>query len=86
MRFHYGKFQNEDGRIINSEPGPGDPFPIRCGAWPNPHPGAMQRIRCACGEWVGVSPKGWAYHEAQPELRPLFCSGCFEFLTEMMRK
>jgi hypothetical protein len=84
MKLNLGKFQDEQGNIVDSEPGPDDAFPIRCGRWPNEHTHAIQRLCAFCGETVGLSPIGLAYHEALPRLRPLCCEGCFEVLVKIL--
>ena len=84
MKLNLGKFQDAQGNIL-SEPGLHEPFPIRCGPWPNPHKHALQRMCSICGDPVGLSPKGWAYHEAQPTLRPLCCNNCFNLLVEALQ-
>jgi hypothetical protein len=86
MIWNYGKFQDEKGNVIDEEPGPDESFPIKCGSWPNEHPDCLKRICNACGEWVGISPKGWAYHEVNPNVRPLFCEGCFDLLVIMLQE
>ncbi len=84
MKLNLGKFQDTEGNVLKTEPGPDAAFPIRCGPWPNPHEHAIQRMCSICGDNVGLSPKGLAYHEARPELRPLCCGFCFALLTHML--
>lgn len=84
MKLNLGKFQDTSGDIIDMEPGPDDAFPIRCGPWPNPHEHALFRMCSICGDPVGLSPKGLAYHEAQPQLRPLCCQTCFAMLAALL--
>jgi len=87
MNWPLGKFLSADGEeVLETEPAPDDAFPIRCGPWPNAHNHALQRICCACGEFVGISPKGWAYHQQLPSLRPLFCAGCFDLFVAMAKE
>lgn len=85
MRLNLGKFQDEKGNVVDNEPGPDDAFPIRCGPWPNPHDHAIQRMCSICGDPVGLSPKGLAYHEALPKVRPLCCEFCFAMLVTMLQ-
>jgi hypothetical protein len=72
-----GKFFDlQNGAITDAAPDPEQPFPIRCGPWPNSNEGAIQRMCSSCGDSVGLSPQGIALHEAAPELRPLLCIHC----------
>jgi len=85
LRQHLGKFLDENGDVVKTEPNATDAFPIRCGDWPNEHEHAIRKSCSICGVYVGISPKGLSLHERLPELRPLFCGACFEILTELLK-
>jgi hypothetical protein len=67
------------------EPKPDEVFPILCGPWPNPNVGAIQGRCAGCNTFVGVSPRGMAFHRANP-LRPLCCKKCLDILMLMLQK
>ena len=78
MKMPLGKFVNSDCEAIGKqEPGADEAFPILCGPWPNPNAGAVRRLCSVCGKSVGLSPRGLAYHDALPDLRPMLCEGCY---------
>jgi hypothetical protein len=81
----FGHFIDEHGDVTDKEPAPDHAFPIKCGPWPNENPGAIQRMCHCCGDLIGVSPKGLAYHDALPGLRPLLCGFCFEAIVVLLR-
>jgi hypothetical protein len=85
IKYVPGTFVDSDGRE-KYEPPKGHPFPILCGEWPNAHAHAIQRMCVICADPIGVSPKGIAYHEVNPELRPLLCKDCFAVMTVLLQE
>jgi hypothetical protein len=60
-------------------------FPIAGGAWPSQFANAI-KVQCpACQRDVGISPKGWEYHERNPA-REIFCASCFVLLHHMLQR
>lgn len=86
MEMKWGTFvQVPSGKQMET-PEPDTPFPILCGRWPNEHEEAIQRMCSSCADPVGISPRGLAYHDAKPEIRPLLCKPCFALLASLISK
>lgn len=86
MQMRPGTFIDEDGKQLDAPTTPDAAFPILCGPWPNQHEHCIQRMCSCCGDPVGLSPRGLAYHEALPELRPLLCKLCFALLMALAQE
>jgi hypothetical protein len=82
----WGTFVNVPSGEQTEPPAPDAAFPILCGGWPNEHEEAIQRMCSCCTTAVGVSPRGIAYHDAKPEIRPLMCKCCFALLAAITSK
>jgi hypothetical protein len=58
-------------------------FAIIAGPWPNANFGAI-KVQCKmCGRPAGISPKGFALHQENPE-RTIVCSACFVRAQNML--
>jgi hypothetical protein len=80
-----GRFMDEYGNTIEDRQSPDDAFPILCGPWPNEHEHSIMRLCEFCTVSIGVSPRGVAYHDVNPEMRPLLCRVCFAALVTILK-
>lgn len=79
------------GHFVNTETGEAmDPpegwAPILAGPWPNRNPGALRAPCWCCFRPVGMSPKGWLLHQADPEMHPIFCEACMKTLIDVFQQ
>lgn len=80
-----GRFVDQHGNTIEDSTSPDEPFPILCGPWPHKKEGSIMELCEFCEIPVSVSPRGVAYHEINPEARPLLCRRCFTMLVMVLK-
>ena len=76
---------DENGNTTEEPQSSDDAFPILCGPWPNEHDHSILRLCEFCSIPVGVSPRGVAYHDINPAVRPLLCRVCFCALVAVLK-
>jgi hypothetical protein len=72
----------ENGAVI---PQPEDGFPIIAGNWPSRFVGARQARCSICSGFCAMSSNGIKLHNECPDLRPIWCPECAEFMLAITR-